>query len=159
MFKLSYKLTVRERVQGKCDRHPRYNPEKGGRAGIKGGCSACYSLLDCITPASSWMPPCTSSSDEQDHGRGPGLRESAESQPRLLTASRCLKCCHKGADGGKARDTLCRPPFYAARQRRTVHLLYEHSRAPVQSEEQKQKLTWSSGKKKVQTPSNHGPRP
>ena len=46
MFKLSYKLTVRERVQGKCDRHPRYNPEKDGRAGIKGGCSACYSLLD-----------------------------------------------------------------------------------------------------------------
>ena len=36
MFKLSYKLTVRERVQGKCDRHPRYNPEKDGRAGIKG---------------------------------------------------------------------------------------------------------------------------
>ena len=46
MFKLSYKLIVRERVQGKCDRHPRYNPEKEGRAGIKGGCSACYSLLD-----------------------------------------------------------------------------------------------------------------
>ena len=46
MFKLSYKLVVRERVQGKCDRHPRYNPEKDGKAGIKGGCSACYSLLD-----------------------------------------------------------------------------------------------------------------
>ncbi len=46
MFKLSYKLVVRERVQGKCARHPRYNPEKDGRAGIKGGCSACYSLLD-----------------------------------------------------------------------------------------------------------------
>ena len=46
MFKLSYKLVVRERVQGKCDRHPHYNPEKDGKAGIKGGCSACYSLLD-----------------------------------------------------------------------------------------------------------------
>ncbi len=46
MFKLSYKLTVRERVQGKCDRHPRYNPEKDGRGGIKGACSTCYSLYD-----------------------------------------------------------------------------------------------------------------
>ena len=46
MYKLSYKLSVRERVSGKCLRHPGYNPEKAGRAGIKGGCSACYSLYD-----------------------------------------------------------------------------------------------------------------
>lgn len=49
MFKLTYKLNVRERVKGKCERHPRYNPEKDGRAGIKGGCSTCYSLLDLHT--------------------------------------------------------------------------------------------------------------
>ena len=49
MFKLTYKLNVRERVEGKCERHPRYNPEKDGRAGIKGGCSTCYSLLDLHT--------------------------------------------------------------------------------------------------------------
>ena len=46
MFKLSYKLTVRERVQGKCSRHPRYNPEKDGGGGIKGGCSGCFTLFD-----------------------------------------------------------------------------------------------------------------
>ncbi len=48
MYKLSYKLSVRERVSAKCERHPRYNPEKDGRAGIKGGCSACYSLYDLL---------------------------------------------------------------------------------------------------------------
>lgn len=46
MYKLSYKLSVRERVFGKCLRHPRYNPEKAGRGGIIGGCSACFSLYD-----------------------------------------------------------------------------------------------------------------
>lgn len=46
MMKFTYKLTVREQVTAKCERHPRYNPEKEGRAGIKGGCSACWSLYD-----------------------------------------------------------------------------------------------------------------
>jgi hypothetical protein len=44
MLKFNYKLTVRERVTAKCVRHPRYNPEKEGRAGIKGGCSTCWNL-------------------------------------------------------------------------------------------------------------------
>src|SRR5579863_3472497 len=35
-----------ERVKGKCSRHPRYNPEKDGRAGIRGACSCCFSLYD-----------------------------------------------------------------------------------------------------------------
>ncbi len=46
MYKLSYKLLVRERVSAKCERHPRYNPEKDGRGSIKGACSTCYSLYD-----------------------------------------------------------------------------------------------------------------
>jgi hypothetical protein len=33
------KLKVTERVKGKCGRRPRYNPERDGRGGIKGGCS------------------------------------------------------------------------------------------------------------------------
>ncbi len=33
MLKFNYKLIVRERVTAKCVRHPRYNPEKEGRAG------------------------------------------------------------------------------------------------------------------------------
>ena len=35
-----------ERVKAKCERHPRYNPERDGRGGIKGGCSTCFSLYD-----------------------------------------------------------------------------------------------------------------
>ena len=46
MFQFSYKLKIAERVKAKCERHPRYNPERDGRAGIKGGCSTCFSLCD-----------------------------------------------------------------------------------------------------------------
>ena len=46
MFQFSYKLKVAERVKAKCQRHPRYNPERDGRGGIKGGCSTCFSLFD-----------------------------------------------------------------------------------------------------------------
>ena len=46
MFQFTYKLKVSERVKAKCERHPRYNPERAGRGGIKGGCSTCYSLFD-----------------------------------------------------------------------------------------------------------------
>lgn len=49
MLKFNYKLIVRERVQAKCQRHPRYNPEKDGRSGIKGGCSTCWNLYDLQT--------------------------------------------------------------------------------------------------------------
>ena len=46
MFQFHYKLKVAERVKAKCVRHPRYNPEREGRGGIKGGCSTCFSLFD-----------------------------------------------------------------------------------------------------------------
>lgn len=46
MFQFSYKLKVAERVMAKCERHPRYHPERDGRNGIKGGCSTCYALHD-----------------------------------------------------------------------------------------------------------------
>jgi hypothetical protein len=46
MMQFTYKLTITERVKGKCNRHPRYNPEKDGRAGIRGACSCCFSLYD-----------------------------------------------------------------------------------------------------------------
>ncbi len=44
MLKFTYKLKLTERVTAKCSRHPRYNPEKEGKGGIKGGCSGCYDL-------------------------------------------------------------------------------------------------------------------
>jgi hypothetical protein len=37
---------VAERVKAKCERHPRYNPEREGRGGIKGVCFTCFSLFD-----------------------------------------------------------------------------------------------------------------
>jgi hypothetical protein len=46
MFKFTYKLKLTERVKAKCSRHPRYNPEKDGRAGIRDGCSCCFSIFD-----------------------------------------------------------------------------------------------------------------
>lgn len=46
MMKLSYKLKIAERLTAKCSRHTRYNPEKDGRAGIKGGCIGCWALFD-----------------------------------------------------------------------------------------------------------------
>jgi hypothetical protein len=46
MLKFTYKLKIAERVKAKCSRHPRYNPEKDGRAGIRGACSGCFSLYD-----------------------------------------------------------------------------------------------------------------
>lgn len=46
MLKFTYKQTIRERVIAKCAKHPRYNPEKDGRGGIKGACSTCYNLND-----------------------------------------------------------------------------------------------------------------
>ena len=48
MLKFNYKLTVKERVKGKCPRHPGYNPEREGRGGIKGTCTTCYSLYDLL---------------------------------------------------------------------------------------------------------------
>ena len=46
MFQFSYKLKIAKRVKAKCERHPRYNPERDGRGGIKGGCATCFSLYD-----------------------------------------------------------------------------------------------------------------
>jgi len=71
MLKFTYKQIIRERVRAKCQRHPRYNPEKDGRSGIKGGCSTCYSLHDLhqarlrldsaihdfVRRATPWTPP------------------------------------------------------------------------------------------------------
>jgi hypothetical protein len=46
MLQFTYKLKLTERVKAKCSRHPRYNPVKDGRAGVRGGCSTCFSLYD-----------------------------------------------------------------------------------------------------------------
>jgi hypothetical protein len=46
MFQFTFKLKITERIKAKCERHPRCNPERDGRGGIRGGCSACFSLFD-----------------------------------------------------------------------------------------------------------------
>lgn len=32
------------KIHWKCAKHPRYNPEVEGEAGIRGGCTVCYEL-------------------------------------------------------------------------------------------------------------------
>ncbi len=44
MLRLKTRLNIRSRVEAKCDKHIRYNPEKDGRGGIKGACSRCEFL-------------------------------------------------------------------------------------------------------------------
>lgn len=45
MLRLKTKLRVNSRVEVKCDKHPRYNPEKEGRGGIRGACTRCEHLF------------------------------------------------------------------------------------------------------------------
>lgn len=44
MLKFRYKRLVSENVYGRCDRHPRYNPEDEGHDKILDRCSTCYAL-------------------------------------------------------------------------------------------------------------------
>ena len=47
MLQFTYKLKLTERVKAKCSRNiPATTPRKRGRAGIRGGCSTCFSLYD-----------------------------------------------------------------------------------------------------------------
>ena len=48
MFQFTYKLKLNERVKAKCSKHPRYNPERDGRGGIRGACSTCFTLFDLL---------------------------------------------------------------------------------------------------------------
>lgn len=40
------KLKRKYSVKAKCSKHPRYNPEKAGRAGITEGCRGCEEVYD-----------------------------------------------------------------------------------------------------------------
>jgi hypothetical protein len=46
MLKIVIREAIRERVQAKCSRHPRYDTERDGRAAIVDRCATCFSLLD-----------------------------------------------------------------------------------------------------------------
>jgi hypothetical protein len=43
MFKMAFRVVYR--INGRCSRHPAYNPVKDEQEGIKGGCKECYALL------------------------------------------------------------------------------------------------------------------
>jgi hypothetical protein len=45
LLKIRYDERIRERVNAKCPRHPRYDPESEGKNGVRDRCSTCYSLL------------------------------------------------------------------------------------------------------------------
>lgn len=44
MLKLRTRIKINSRVEIKCEKHVRYNPEKDGRDGIKGACARCLFL-------------------------------------------------------------------------------------------------------------------
>jgi hypothetical protein len=44
LLRLRTRLRMNSRVAIKCEKHPRYNPEKEGRGGIRGNCSRCEFL-------------------------------------------------------------------------------------------------------------------
>jgi hypothetical protein len=46
MYKIRYRLKISETVKARCAKHPKYNPETDGRAGIKGRCSTCFTIYD-----------------------------------------------------------------------------------------------------------------
>jgi hypothetical protein len=48
MIQFTYKLKLNERVRAKCNRHPRYNPEKDAVAGIRGGAPHAGTSTTCI---------------------------------------------------------------------------------------------------------------
>jgi hypothetical protein len=48
MFQFTYKLKITGRIKAKCERHPRYNPERDGRGGIRGGVRPVSLFLTCI---------------------------------------------------------------------------------------------------------------
>lgn len=49
MIAFRYKVKIDERIRAKCQRHPRYNPERDGREAIRGACSTCFNLYDLYT--------------------------------------------------------------------------------------------------------------
>lgn len=97
MLKFSYRQTIRERVQAKCPRHPRYNPEKGGRDSIKGGCSSATRSVTYMRLGSDWMPLCASSPAMLGLGRasenGTGPSKSRRKASRSYRTYRC-NCTH-----------------------------------------------------------------
>lgn len=44
-------LKLRARWDGKCPKHPRFDPRKDGPAGVKGGCETCLALWSCYQSA------------------------------------------------------------------------------------------------------------
>jgi hypothetical protein len=70
---VAYKMSLR--WKGKCLRHARYNPEKEGQSGIRGGCRRCQLLFDlyslaCATTARMDELDRATSADREALGTG-----------------------------------------------------------------------------------------
>ena len=50
-------MTLRLNIKMKmtCPRHPRFDPEKHGEAGIRGGCARCHRMLQMFTAAGQFI--------------------------------------------------------------------------------------------------------
>ncbi len=81
MFQFTYRLKIAERVKAKCDRHPRYNPQRDGRGGIKGGCSTCFTFAAQTLASRYGADP--SAADWRRFGRLPGFTNCKPKYRRL----------------------------------------------------------------------------
>jgi hypothetical protein len=98
MLQFTYKLKITERVKGKCNRHPRYNPEKDGRAGIRGGCSCCWSLYDLYQARMALL------SENSSAGQRPGRAIApAGIRQRSLLAPKTVRTLANDAEFSKRR--------------------------------------------------------
>lgn len=73
------------RWKGRCSRHPRYNPDLDGEAGIVGGCERCAMLLD-IYNHHSRLVRAIREFGSRGEARGKFADEMRERQMSLLDA-------------------------------------------------------------------------
>ena len=48
-------LNLRAHWTAKCEKHPRYDPEKHGKGGIKAGCERCWELWELYQHVRYWV--------------------------------------------------------------------------------------------------------
>ena len=45
LWKIRFKRVINENIRARCTKHPKYDPEQDGHAGIKDKCSACTDIF------------------------------------------------------------------------------------------------------------------
>lgn len=98
---LDYKLGIKHSISARCDRHPRYDPIKDRRVGIRDGCATCWSLLLDLTNAKVALEqsPCDSKGKRRHKSHTRELTSGAAAlpiDPRMSPVDVPLKRMSKG---------------------------------------------------------------